>query len=156
MPLYDLKTLETQIGESLVTQRLIVLLSAAFGALAALLAALGIYGVLAFAVAQRRQEIGVRIALGADPASVRRLVLSEVVRFLVIGAAIGLPAAYALARAVSSILFGIGAGNPGDLRRERRAARVRRARGRLPARRPRRARRRDGSASKRMRWEPVS
>jgi len=113
MPLYDLKTLETQIGDSLVTQRLIVLLSAAFGALAALLAALGIYGVLAFAVAQRRQEIGVRVALGADPSSVRRLVLSEVVRFLLIGAAIGLPAAYALARAVSSILFGIGAGDPG-------------------------------------------
>jgi predicted permease len=113
LPLYDLKTLETQIGDSLVTQRLIVLLSAAFGALAALLAALGIYGVLAFAVAQRRQEIGVRVALGADPASVRRLVLSEVLRFLVIGAAIGVPAAYALARGVSSILFGIKASDPG-------------------------------------------
>jgi predicted permease len=112
LPLSDLKTLEAQIGDSLVTQRLIVLLSASFGALAALLAALGIYGVLAFAVAQRRQEIGVRVALGADPAAVRRLVLGEVLRFLVIGAAVGLPAAYALARAVSSILFGIGAGDP--------------------------------------------
>jgi predicted permease len=112
LPLYDLKTLEAQIGDSLVTQRLIVLLSASFGALAALLAALGIYGVLAFAVAQRRQEIGVRVALGADPAAVRRLILGEVLRFLVIGAAVGLPAAYALGRAVSSILFGIGAGDP--------------------------------------------
>jgi predicted permease len=111
LPLFDVKTLETQIGETLVTQRLIVALSATFGGLAALLAAIGIYGVLAFAVAQRKQEIGVRVALGADPGAVRRLVLSEVAKFLAIGAAIGLPAAYALGRAVSSILFGVGAGD---------------------------------------------
>jgi ABC-type antimicrobial peptide transport system permease subunit len=109
--MFNVKTLEASIDESLVTQRLIVLLSAAFGGLAALLAAIGIYGVLAFAVAQRRTEIGVRVALGADPAAVRRLILSEVGKFLVVGAAIGLPAAYALGRAVSSILFGVGAGN---------------------------------------------
>ena len=72
-----------------------MMLSVAFGGLAALLAAIGIYGVLAFAVAQRRQEIGVRMALGADPAAVRRLILGEVVRFLLVGAAIGLPVAYA-------------------------------------------------------------
>ncbi|HEY6148037.1 MAG TPA: FtsX-like permease family protein, partial [Thermoanaerobaculia bacterium] len=112
LPLFDLKTLEAQISESLVTQRLVVLLSASFGVLAALLAALGIYGVLAFAIAQRRQEIGVRVALGADPGAVRTLVLGEVLRFLIIGGAIGLPAAYAVGRAVSSILFEIGAGDP--------------------------------------------
>jgi predicted permease len=111
LPMFNVKTLAASIDESLVTQRLIVLLSAAFGGLAALLAAIGIYGVLAFAVAQRRTEIGVRVALGADPAAVRRLILSEVGKFLVVGAAIGLPAAYALGRAVSSILFGVGAGN---------------------------------------------
>jgi ABC-type antimicrobial peptide transport system permease subunit len=82
-------------------------LSAAFGALAALLAAIGIYGVLSFAVEQRRREIGVRIALGADPRTVRRLVLGEVVRFLLVGGLIGLPAAYLLARVVESILFGV-------------------------------------------------
>jgi putative ABC transport system permease protein len=82
-------------------------LSAAFGALAALLAAIGIYGVLSFAVEQRRREIGVRIALGADPQTVRRLVLGEVVRFLLVGGLIGLPAAYVLARVVESILFGV-------------------------------------------------
>ena len=109
LPVFDVKTLEASIGDSLVTQRLIVMLSAAFGGLAALLAAIGIYGVLAFAVAERRREIGVRVALGADPAAVRRLVLSEIARFLAVGAAIGLPAAYALGRAVSSILFGVGA-----------------------------------------------
>ncbi len=84
-----------------------MILSVAFGGLAALLAAIGIYGVLAFAVAQRRQEIGVRMALGADPRAVRRLIFGEVVRFLLVGAAIGLPAAYALARVVESILFGV-------------------------------------------------
>jgi putative ABC transport system permease protein len=63
--------------------------------------------VLAFAVAQRRREIGVRIALGAEPSAVKRLILSEVARFLAIGGAIGLPAAYALARGVESILYGV-------------------------------------------------
>jgi len=107
LPIYNVKSLRAQMNESLVTQRLITLLSAAFGALAALLAALGIYGVLAFSVAQRRQEIGVRIALGAQPAAVRGLIFSEVARFLLVGVAIGLPAAYALARAVESILYGV-------------------------------------------------
>ena len=109
LPVDDLKTLETQLDESLTTERLTMLLSASFAALATLLAAVGIYGVLAFAVAQRRQEIGVRMALGADPATVRRLILSEVGRFLLVGGAVGLPAAYALARVVQSILFGVGA-----------------------------------------------
>ena len=107
IPVDDLKTLSTQVGESLLTERLMMLLSLAFGGLAVLLAAIGVYGVLAFAVAQRRQEIGVRMALGADPGKVRRLILGEVTRFFLVGAAIGLPAAYALARVVESILFGV-------------------------------------------------
>jgi ABC-type antimicrobial peptide transport system permease subunit len=89
-----------------------VILSSAFGSLATLLAAIGIYGVLAFAAGQRRREIGVRIALGADPASVRRLVLGEVGRFLLAGGAIGLPAAYVLGRLLESILFGVKARDP--------------------------------------------
>ncbi len=112
LPVFDVKTLTTQIRESLLTERLTFLLSVAFGGLAALLAAIGIYGVLAFAVAERRREIGVRMALGADPATVRRLVLSEVGRFLAVGAAIGLPAAWALARFIESILFGVKAADP--------------------------------------------
>ena len=107
LPVDDLKTLNTQLKESLLTERLIMMLSVAFGSLAALLAAIGIYGVLAFAVAQRKQEIGVRMALGANPAAVRRLILGEVVRFVLIGALIGLPVAYAVARVVESILFGV-------------------------------------------------
>ena len=107
LPVEDLKTLSAQVRESLLTRRLTMLLSVSFAALAALLAAIGIYGVLAFAVAQRRREIGVRMALGAAPAAVRDLILREVARFLLVGAAIGLPAAYALARVVQSILFGV-------------------------------------------------
>jgi predicted permease len=107
LPVYNVKTLPTQISETLLSRRLVMVLSAAFGGLAALLAALGIYGVLAFSVAQRRREIGVRMALGATPAAVRRLVLSEVGRFLAVGGLIGLPAAYALGRGVESILFGV-------------------------------------------------
>jgi len=107
LPVDDLKTLATQLKESLLTERLIMMLSVAFGGLAALLAAIGIYGVLAFAVAQRRQEIGVRMALGANPAAVRRLILGEVVRFVLVGAVIGLPVSYAVARVVESILFGV-------------------------------------------------
>ena len=113
IPIFDLIPLQTRVEDSLVTQRVIVLLSGAFGALAAILAALGIYGVLSYAVAARRQEIGVRIALGADPRSVRRLIWSEVAKFLIVGGAIGLPCAYALARAVESILFGVHATDVG-------------------------------------------
>jgi predicted permease len=107
LPVFDLKTLTVQISESLLSRRLVMVLSTAFGVLAALLAALGIYGVLAFGVAQRRREIGVRIALGATPADVRSLVLSEVGRFLLFGGLAGLPAAYALGRAIESILYGV-------------------------------------------------
>ena len=91
------------------------LLSISFGGLAALLAAIGIYGVLAFSVAQRRQEIGVRMALGADPAAVQKLVLGEVLRFLAVGAAIGLPFAWGLGRLVESLLFGVKAADPAIL-----------------------------------------
>src|SRR5262245_11256815 len=112
IPTFDLKTLTTQIRESLLTERLMFLLSLAFGGLAALLAAVGIYGVLAFSVAQRRREIGVRMALGAGPSAVRRMVLSDVGRFLLIGGAVGLPAAFLLAKVIESILFGVKAADP--------------------------------------------
>ncbi len=111
LPVDDVKTLSAVLDESLTTERITMLLSASFAILATLLAAIGIYGVLAFAVAQRRQEIGVRMALGADPGRVRRMILGEVGRFLLIGGLVGVPAAYALARVVQSILFGVGAAN---------------------------------------------
>jgi putative ABC transport system permease protein len=107
IPVYDTATLASRVDETLLTDRLTFLLSCAFGALAAALAAVGIYGVLAFSVAQRRRDIGVRIALGADRGRVRRMVLGEVGRMLLVGALIGLPAAWVVGRGIESILFGV-------------------------------------------------
>jgi predicted permease len=113
MPVYGLKTLESQLDETLLTDRLIALLSAGFGVLATLLASIGLYGVMAFAVARRRKELGIRLALGAQPGFVIWLVMKEVLLLLSIGLAVGLPAALALGRYVSSQLYGIEGHDPG-------------------------------------------
>ncbi len=107
IPTFDTATLASRVHDALLTDRLTFLLSCAFGALAALLAAVGIYGVLAFSVAQRRRDIGVRIALGADSGRVRRMVLGDVARLLLVGGLLGLPAAWAVAKWIESILFGV-------------------------------------------------
>jgi predicted lysophospholipase L1 biosynthesis ABC-type transport system permease subunit len=107
MPVYALKTLESQLDETLLTDRLIALLSAGFGLLATLLASIGLYGVMAFVVARRRKELGIRLALGARPAMVLWLVLREVMVLLAIGLAIGMPAAMGLGRFVATQLYGI-------------------------------------------------
>jgi putative ABC transport system permease protein len=86
---------------------LVAVLAGAFGILATLLAAIGIYGVIAFAVARRTAEIGVRMALGALPAVVLRMVLLDASRMVAAGLAIGLGSAFALSRYVESQLFGI-------------------------------------------------
>jgi ABC-type antimicrobial peptide transport system permease subunit len=112
MPIYEMKTLASQLDETLSTERLIAALSAAFGALATLLAAIGLYGVMAFVVAQRTKEIGLRMALGAQQSSVVWLVMREVLVLLGIGLALGVPVAYLLSRYVSSQLFGV---QPTDL-----------------------------------------
>jgi predicted permease len=112
MPVYEMKTLAAQLDQSLLTERLIALLSAGFGLLATLLASVGLYGVMAFTVARRTKEMGVRMALGAQPASVIWLVMKEVLLLLSIGLAIGIPAAYGLARYVSAQLYGIKPGDP--------------------------------------------
>ena len=112
MPVYDLKTLEAQLDETLLTDRLIALLSAGFGLLATLLASVGLYGVMAFVVARRKKELGIRLALGAQPGLVIWLVMREVLVLLAIGLAIGIPAAMLLGRYVSSQLYGIQAHDP--------------------------------------------
>ena len=112
MPVYELKTVEAQLDETLLTDRLIAMLSAGFGLLAMLLATIGLYGVMAFVVARRRKELGLRLALGADRALVLWLVMKEVLVLLAIGLAIGVPAALGLGRYVSSQLYGIDPNDP--------------------------------------------
>ncbi|HLJ47570.1 MAG TPA: ABC transporter permease [Bryobacteraceae bacterium] len=112
MPVYELKTLGGQLDETLLTERLIALLSAGFGMLATLLAAIGLYGVMAFVVARRTKEMGVRIALGANGGTVIWLVMQEVLLLLGIGLAVGIPAALGLGRFVAAQLYGIKPADP--------------------------------------------
>ena len=112
MPVYDMKTVQGQLDETLLTDRLIALLSAGFGLLATLLASIGLYGVMAFIVARRRKELGIRLALGAEPSGVLWIVMKEVLLLLVIGLAVGIPTAIGLGRYVSSQLYGIQPNDP--------------------------------------------
>ena len=107
MPVYAMKTLEAQLDETLMSDRLIALLAAGFGLLATLLASIGLYGVMAFVVARRRKELGIRLALGAEPSGVVWLVMREVLLLLAIGLAFGIPLAMGLGRYVASQLYGI-------------------------------------------------
>jgi len=112
MPVYRLKTLDAQLDEMLLTDRLIAMLSAGFGLLATLLAALGLYGVMAFVVARRTKELGVRMALGAQAGSVIWLVMKDVLLLLALGLAVGIPAAMGLGHFVATQLYGIKANDP--------------------------------------------
>ncbi len=115
LPIYDMKTLETQIRETHYIDRLITMLSAAFGLLATLLAAIGLYGVMAFTVSQRTRELGIRMALGAQNGNVLRLVMREVVILTAIGIGVALPLALGLGRLIESQLFEIKASDPSVL-----------------------------------------
>lgn len=105
LPVIDLKTLPEQIRENVFLDRLIGLLSSAFATLATLLAAIGLYGVLAYTVAQRTREIGLRMALGADRGRLRAMVLGQVGRMAAIGGVLGIVASVALGRFASSLLY---------------------------------------------------
>ena len=100
MPVYSLKTLQSQLDERLLTDRLVALLSAGFGLLATVLASVGLYGVMAFVVARRRKELGIRLALGAQPSQLIWMVMREVLLLLAIGLAVGIPSAMALGKYV--------------------------------------------------------
>jgi predicted permease len=112
LPVYNLKTLTTQIHETHYTDRLIALLSAAFGLLATLLASVGLYGVMAYTVARRTREIGIRMALGAQRGTVLWIVMQEVLLLAGLGIAVGLPTAFALGRFVEDQLFLLRAHDP--------------------------------------------
>jgi predicted permease len=107
VPMYDMRTLHDQVEVSLVTERLMATLSTVFGGLATLLAAIGLYGVMAYMVTRRTQEIGIRMALGAGQGSVLWLIMREVLLLAVLGLAIGLLSALGLTRLVEAQLFGI-------------------------------------------------
>jgi predicted permease len=112
LPVEDLKTLPRQVQENVYLDRVISTLSASFAALATLLAAIGLYGVLAYTVAQRTREIGVRMALGADAGRVRTMVLRQVARMTLIGGLVGIVGALALEKTARSLLYGLEGHDP--------------------------------------------
>jgi putative ABC transport system permease protein len=112
LPIYNLKTLEQQVGESLFADKFLTFLSMCFALLAALLASLGLYGVMAYTVTRRTREIGIRMALGATRGNVSWIILREVVVLAAVGLLIGLPIAYWLGRFTETLLFGIKASDP--------------------------------------------
>jgi len=107
LPIYAMRTTEVQINNSLSTQRMIASLSAVFGFLATLLAVIGLYGVMAYTVAQRTREVGIRMALGAASGHVIWMVMREVLLLVTIGVVAGVSASLALTRVVQSQLFGL-------------------------------------------------
>ena len=107
LPVQDLRTMPQQLKENVFLDRMISVLSASFALLATLLAAVGLYGVLAYSVSQRTREIGVRMALGADGGRVQRMVLRQVGVMVAIGTVIGALGAFAVGRAAQSLLFGL-------------------------------------------------
>ena len=109
LPVYDVKTFTEHLGFSLFPARIAATLLVSFGGLALLLAALGIYGVTAYSVSQRTREIGIRMALGAASADILKLMLSHGLKLASIGLVIGLAAAFALTRLMTSVLYGVSA-----------------------------------------------
>ncbi len=115
LPLYGIRTMEHRVTDSLLIERLVAGLSIVFGFLAALLACVGLYGVMAYGVARRTREIGVRMALGAFGGDVVWLVLKEVLLLVAVGLALGVPAALGLSQWVRSQLFGVHFADPATL-----------------------------------------
>src|SRR5262249_27549961 len=109
---YHVRPMAEWVERSLGRQRFIMLLLSIFAALAVALAALGVYGVMSFLVAQGTREIGIRIALGATERGVVTLIVGQGLRLAALGAAAGVAGALALTRFVSSLLFGVGGGDP--------------------------------------------
>jgi putative ABC transport system permease protein len=108
----EFKTFAAKVDDSISRERLLATLSGFFGALALLLATIGLYGVMSYNVARRRNEIGIRMALGAEQSSIRRMVLGEVAILISVGLVIGLAATLATTRFVASFLYGIKSNDP--------------------------------------------
>ncbi len=107
LPFFSVKTMQQRVDESLVSRKTPMLLATLFGGIALFLAAVGIYGVLAYQVAQRRKEIGIRMALGSDRGRIFRLIVWEGLWLLCLGVGVGLAGAFAIRRAMATQLFGV-------------------------------------------------
>jgi ABC-type antimicrobial peptide transport system permease subunit len=107
LPVGNLITMRRQAQDNIFLDRLVTILSASFAGLATLLAAIGLYGVLAYGVAQRTRELGLRLALGAEPANLRTVVLRQVALWAVLGIAVGGVAAIGFGRLAESLLYGL-------------------------------------------------
>ena len=112
VPLFEVQTMTERIADQLAADRVVAVLLSVFGFSALLLATIGIYGVVAFAVAQRTHEIGIRIALGADRRDILKLIVGQGVVLIVIGAGIGLALALTATTLLKSLLFGVSATDP--------------------------------------------
>jgi ABC-type antimicrobial peptide transport system permease subunit len=108
----SIKTIPQLIDQSLILERLLAKLSSFFGVLALLLAAIGLYGLMAYGVVRRTKEIGIRMALGAQPGNVRWMILRETLWLVIAGMLIGVPTALAATRFISSLLYGLTASDP--------------------------------------------
>jgi predicted permease len=115
LPVEHLKTMATQVRENTFADRIVTTFATAFALLATLLAAVGLYGVLAYTIAQRTREIGLRMALGADAARVRRMVMTQVAWMTLIGGGIGLAAALGIGRVARALLFELEGHDPAVL-----------------------------------------
>jgi len=112
LPVSEVRSMEEVVSRSISRQRFNVVLMTVFGSSALLLAAIGIYGLMAYSVAQRTREIGIRMALGAEAKQVRWMVVVQGMRLAVIGVVVGLAAAFGLTRLMASFLFGVQARDP--------------------------------------------
>jgi ABC-type antimicrobial peptide transport system permease subunit len=112
LPITRVETMDAALSGSIATERLMTTVLFAFAVVALVMAAAGLYGVIAYTVAQRTQEIGVRVALGAAPRSVVRLVAAEGARLTAIGMGVGTAAAVVVSRAMRSLLFGVSPAEP--------------------------------------------
>ncbi|MGH9853961.1 MAG: FtsX-like permease family protein, partial [Blastocatellia bacterium] len=112
LPIPAMETMEQRLSESVAQRRLNMLLLCLFAAVALVLAAVGIYGVMSYAVTQRTHEIGIRVALGAQVGDVLRMILRQGMKLAIIGEIIGLAGAFALTRLMAGLLFGVSATDP--------------------------------------------
>jgi ABC-type antimicrobial peptide transport system permease subunit len=112
VPLVTIQTMRERLNDNVYIDRLLTMLSAGFAALATLLAGIGLYGVLAYNVTQRTRELGLRLALGANPPRLRAMVLKQVGVMALVGLGLGLAAAFGLGRAAEAVLFGLSGRDP--------------------------------------------